>query len=277
MTRTLLSSLAGFAGTACVALLLVCHVAGAQEKADSLEDNPLTPTTPPHVMFHPSIGVQTMWFNGDYPISRDISPESSSNRDLPLGGGVLGSSNGLHLGLEVIPSRGSIIRFPLSLDAFFLSGKTTYAASRLTEHPVKRWTFTHTGNIFSAGAGVTASFFDLPSLYISAEAKVNYIPSTHLTSRIYDAEADTTIRQVDVVPDSSAHWRYGAYIKVGTQVEFFEPFILDFSVGYGGLNLWGKNTDPATQRDLMVVDPRNSPETTLGYIGIAFSVIWKLD
>jgi hypothetical protein len=276
MIRTLQSFIAWRACAAGVVLLLTAFTAHAQETNDSLRDNPLAPTGPAHLVIQPSIGVQTLWFNGDYPISRDISPESATDRDLPLGGGVLGSSNGLHLGLEVIPSSESIIRFPISFDAFFLSGKTTYAASRLTEHPVKRWTFTHTGNIFSAGAGITASFFKLPSLYFSAEAKINYIPSTHLVSRIYNAETNETLSERDIIPDSSAHLRYGAYLKMGTQVEFFDPFILDFSIGYGGLNLLGKNTDPATQRDLMVVDPRNTPETTLGYIGVGFSVIWKL-
>jgi hypothetical protein len=274
MTRILLSFIPRCIGAA--AALLLFSLAARAQGADSTRDNPLAPVGAGELVIQPSIGVQTMWFNGDYPISRDISPESASDRDPLLGGGVLGSSNGLHLGLEVIPSRGSIIRFPLSFDAFFLSGRTTYAASRLTERPVKRWTFTHTGNIFSFGTGVTASFFKLPSLYFSAEAKVSYIPPTNLLSRIYNAETDETLSQRELSPDSSAHWRYGAYLKMGTQVEFLDPFILDFSVGYGAVNIWGKNTDPATQRDLMVVDPRNSPETTLGYIGIGFRVIWKL-
>jgi hypothetical protein len=258
--------------------MLIASAAHAQASSDTL-DQPLTPSGPPHVIIQPAIGVQTMWFNGNYPINRDISPEdaSVSNRDVPLGGGVIGSSNGLHLGLEVIPYEGSILRFPISFEAFFLSGRTTYAASLLSEHPLKRLTFTHTGNIFSAGAGVTASFFKLPSLYFSLEGRINYIPSTKLYTRLYAPENDSTIGESTVIPDSSAHLRYGAYLKVGTQVEFFEPFILDFSVGYGGLNLWGKNTNPATARDLFVVDPRNSSETTLGYIGVGFSVIWKLE
>lgn len=276
MTRTLSSSLAKLLGAAGIAFLLVTSCVRAQEDASNETDAPLSPaTTAGGLTIQPAIGVQTMWFNGDYPINRDISPDGGG-RDVPLGGGVIGSSNGLHLGLEVIPFRGSILRFPLSLEAYFLSGKTTFAASRLTDPVVQRLTFKHTGAIYSIGAGVTASFFTLPSLYISAEAKANFIPSTKLVTRLYNAKTDETLREREVIPDSSAHTRYGAYIKLGTQVEFFEPFILDFSVGYGAINLWGKNTDPATQRDLLVVDQNPSPETTLGYIGIGFSVIWKL-
>lgn len=275
MTRTLSSSLAKLLGAAGIAFLLLTSMVRAQESGNA-EDNPLVPVGPDRLIIQPSIGVQTMWFNGDYPISRDISPESTSGRDVPLGGGVIGSSNGLHLGLEIIPSRESILRFPVTFDAFFLTGKTTFAASRLTDPVVQRLTFSHTGYIYSVGAGVTASFFTLPSLYISAEAKANFIPSTHLVTRLYNANTDETIREREVIPDSSAHTRYGAYIKLGTQVEFFDPIILDFSIGYGAVNLWGKNTDPATQRDLLVVDQNPSPETTLGYIGVGFSVIWRL-
>lgn len=225
-------------------------------------------------IIQPSIGVQTMWFNGDYPVSQDISP--GSDRELPLGGGVLGSSNGIRLGLEVIPEEGSIIRFPVTLEAFFLNGKTTFPFSRLNERPVKLLTYTHRASIFAAGAGVTLSFFKRHTLYFSAEAKFHYIPATSLTPRLYNAETDETISEQNFVPDSSAHTRFGAYLKLGSQVEFFEPFMLDFSIGYGGLNLAGKNTDPATQRNLMVVDRRNAPEVTLGYIGLGFSIIWKL-
>lgn len=222
----------------------------------------------------PQIGLQTMWFNGDYPVRQDISP--GSDRELPLGGGVLGSSNALRLGLEVIPSPTSIIRFPLTAEAYFLSGKTTFPLTRIGEKPTKRLTFTHTANIFSLGTGITLSFFKSPTLYFSGEARMNYISKTTLTTRLYVADNDSTEYERSVSPDEAAHTRFGAYLKVGTQAQFFDPFMLDFSIGYGGLNIGGRNTDPATGRNLMVVDPRNAPEMLLGYIGIGLSLIWKL-
>ncbi len=252
-------------------LLLPATAAIAQEESDPIDGSR---SNSGGLIIQPAIGLQTMWFNGDYPVKQDISP--GRDRELPLGGGILGVSNGLHLALEVIPSEGSLIRIPVSLDAFFLNGKTTFPFSRLNERPIKLLTYTHSANIFSVGTGLTLSLFKRPSLYFSAEAKLHYIPSTTLTPRLYTLDNDSTISEQTLVPDSSAHTRVGAYIKVGTQVDFFEPFLLDFSVGYGALNLFGKNTDAATQRNLMVVDPRNATEVTLGYIGVGLSVIWRL-
>jgi hypothetical protein len=223
---------------------------------------------------HPSLGLQTMWFNGDYPVKQPISPGLS--RDLPLGGGMMSSNNGLRLQAELIPVPEGMIRFPLSFEYYDLTGKTTFSASNPSETRKKRWLFLHSGSMISAGLGATASFFTFPSLYVSAEGKFNYIFPTTLTSRIYYVDNDETVLERSVHPDSLSESRFGLYMRVGTQLDFFEPFLLDVSLGYGLLNIGGKNTDPATQRNLLVVDnQRHDPEETIGYIGIGFSLIWK--
>jgi hypothetical protein len=229
-----------------------------------------------HAQFtmRPAIGLQTMWFNGNIPASQDIS--NGSGVDVPIGGGIKGSNNGLHLGLELIPDPDGIIRFPLSLDAFFLSGRTTFTVSHVPD-PTRRLLLDHTANVYSLGGGVSASFFKLPTLYMSAQATANYIPPTSFQARQYMAGSGKTISDVTLHPDTTSHLRFGAYLKLGTQVEFFDPLILDFSVGYGALNLLGKETDPTKPRPLLVVDSeRRDPEVTLGYLGIGFSIIWKL-
>lgn len=228
---------------------------------------------PAQTVIRPQIGLQTMWFNGDYPVRQPISPGVA--RDLPLGGGVIGNSNGLHLGAELVPEPEGILRFPFVLEAFFLNGKTTFAASRISDRQTKRWTFTHTAQIYSAGAGIGASFFTGPTLYGQLEGRVFIIPETDLHSRIYYLENDETIVETTLHPDTTTRIRYGAYLKIGTQVPFYEPFMIDFSVGYGVINLAGKEADVADQRNLLVVDNRPAPEVTIGYIGLGLSVIYK--
>ena len=56
---------------------------------------------------HPSLGLQTIWFNGDVPASQPISPGIS--RDLPLGGGMMSTNNGARLQLELIPKPDGMI------------------------------------------------------------------------------------------------------------------------------------------------------------------------
>jgi hypothetical protein len=235
-----------------------------------------TVPTPLQAQFtvQPSIGLQTLWFNGDYPVRQPISPGVS--RDLPLGGGVIGNSNGLHLQADIIPDPKGMFSVPVTLDAFFLSGKTTFAVTRILDKNPVRWQFRHSAQIYSIGTGLKASFFDGPVLYFSAEGKLNYIPSTELTSRIYYTSNDETIEEVTLKPDPNDHLRGGAYIRIGTKLEFYEPVLIDFSIGYGALNLIGKETDPKISRNLLVVDNRPTPEVTIGYIGIGLSIIWKL-
>lgn len=225
---------------------------------------------------HPSLGVQTMWFNGDYPVRQPISPGIS--RDLPLGGGMMSSNNGARLQVELIPQPEGIIRFPLSVEYYDMTGKTTFSYSAPTETRKKRLLFRHEASLISVGLGATANFFTLPSLYFGAEGKFNYIPATTLTSRIYYVDNDETIPNglQSIHPSPDPESRIGLFLKMGTQLDFFEPFLLDVNVGYGLVNMAGKDTDPATQHNLLVVDnQRHDPEVTIGYIGIGFSLIWK--
>lgn len=224
----------------------------------------------------PSIGVQTMWFNGNNAIRQPISP--GSDRDLPLGGGMNGTHPGLQLQLEFLPSNESAFRFPISLEAFSLVGKTTFAATPDVDQRKRRWLFRHSAEVYSVGAGVTYNLVDgLPSLYVSGQGKVNFISSSELLSRIYYSDNGSVIVERTVHPDTASKTRFGAYLEIGSQVEFFEPLLLDFSIGYGALNIGGRDTDPATQRNLLVVDnQRRDPETIVGFVGVNFSIIWKL-
>ncbi|KXK55148.1 MAG: hypothetical protein IPM61_15825 [Chlorobi bacterium] len=224
----------------------------------------------------PSIGVQTMWFNGDNAIRQPISPGTA--RELPLGGGMNGTHPGLQLQLDLLPSNESSFRFPISLEAFSLVGKTTFAATPDVDKRKRRWLFRHSAEVYSVGAGVTYNLVGgLPSLYVSGQGKVNFITSSDLLSRIYYSDNGSVIVERTVHPDTANKTRFGAYLEIGSQVEFFEPLLLDFSIGYGALNIGGRDTDPVTQRNLLVVDnQRRDPEAIIGFVGVNFSIIWKL-
>lgn len=228
------------------------------------------------ITVHPSIGVQTMWFNGANAIKQPISP--GADRELPLGGGMNGTHPGLQLQLDLLPSSSSMFRFPILVEAYSLVGKTTFAASQPSEPRKKRWLFRHSAEVYSIGAGITVNLTEsFPRPYISAVGKANFIGTSDLLSRIYYFDNNETVTERTVHPDTVGKTRFGAYIKIGTQLEFFEPLLLDFSIGYGALNILGKETDPEQQRNLLVVDNlRRDPESTVGYIGVGLSIIWKL-
>ena len=226
------------------------------------------------VVLRPSLGLQTIAFLGEPPAVLPMSP--GPDRELPLGGGLTGAQTGLRLQFEAFSTKNDMLRLPISLEYFTLNGKTTFALSSFQAPRKQRLTFTHEANIVTANIGITASFFELPSLYVTGELKGVYMLETELSSRIFYTDNNETIEAFSGHP-SPATFRIGGFAKVGTQVEFFEPFLLDFSAGIGTLNMLLKDTDPATQRDILVVDPtRHDPEQSVHYFSIGMNLVWKL-
>jgi hypothetical protein len=224
----------------------------------------------------PFVGIQTMIFNGDNQAQRPIS--QGTDETLPFGGGLTSANNGVRVGLEVVPDPEGILRFPIIAEYYWFDGKTTFAVPSGNRR-VQQLRLQYTANMFSGGVGVTASFFNkaVASLYVSAEGRFNYFPPTKLTSRRFYLDNDELVgTERTITPSSEARSRFGAIIRLGTQADFFDPVLLDFTIGYGALNLGGKNLDPATQRDLLTAEPTlQTPERTLGFITFGLSAIWQ--
>ncbi len=277
MTHTF-SRLRRLLAVAAIATAIPSLQAAAQGTPPDTASNPLQPVQHGLVV-RPKLGVQSMWFNGRYPVSDMLSPVDTS----AWGGGITGPQNAIHLEAEIIPGSDSPIRIPVTFDAFFLSGKTTFTYSNAPDPGLQRLTIRHTANLYSIGTGIRGSFFRSPSLYVGAEGRLNIISPNTLETRRYDPDNDKTLAEGTTNVREERDIRGGAYFQIGTQVEFFDPLLLDFSIGYGALNLVGKETDPNKVHNLLVADnyePNNrlrpSAERTVGYLGVAFSIIWKL-
>lgn len=248
--------------------LLVC---GAVLAALVLFDDPVQLQA--QVTLRPSLGLQTITFNGAYPVSQPISPGPGQSER--LGGGIVGPQSGVRLQFEIFDEEKDALRFPLSFEYYSLNGRTTFSLASGNLDRKQRLTFVHSAQILSGGLGAMIIPFDLPSVYFQAEAKANYIPASNLNARIFYADNGETIQENDVEASPDV-FRVGAYVSIGAQMEFFEPFLLDFSLGYGALNLFGRVEDPDSGRQLLIVDPINQPEVTIGYVGLNMSLVWKL-
>lgn len=232
------------------------------------------PQADAQVVVRPSLGLQSIAFLGDPPATNSMSP--GIERELPLGGGLSGAQTGFRLQFEAFSQKNDLLRLPISFEYFTLNGKTTFFLSSFQSTRKQRLTFTHEAQVATAGIGLTASFFDIPSLYITGELKGVYFFETDLSSRIFYADNNETVESFTGHP-SPEEFRVGGFVKLGTQLAFFDPFLLDFNVGVGTLNMLLKDTDPATQRNLLVADPtRHDPEQTLSYFSLGMTVVWKL-
>lgn len=224
----------------------------------------------------PFVGIQTMLFNGDNQARRPIS--QGTDETLAFGGGLSSANNALRVGLEIVPDPLGILRFPISAEYYWFDGKTTFAVPS-SNRRIQQLRLHYEANMLSLGAGVKASFFNggVASLYLSAEGRLNYIPTTSLTSRRFYLDNGELIGpERTIQPDTAARSRIGAILKVGTQADFFDPVLLDFSIGYGAVNLGGRETDVSKQRDILTAEPTlATPERTLGFITFGLSVLWQ--
>jgi hypothetical protein len=224
----------------------------------------------------PTVGIQTIIFNGDNQARRAISPGNDVTQ--AFGGGLSSANNGAKVGIEIVPDPAGLIRIPISAEYYWFDGKTTFAVPS-TDRRVQQLRLQYSANMLSVGAGVKAAFVSAlqTTLYLSAEGRFNYIPPTTLTSRRFYLDNGSLVSpELSIKPTTEAQSRFGAVVKFGTQADFFDPVLLDFSIGYGAINLGGKNTDPETERDILVAEPTlTSTERTLGYITVGLSVLWQ--
>lgn len=222
----------------------------------------------------PSIGLQTIQFPANTPASNPIHPED--DRSLGAGGGFSSANNGIRIQLELMPSAKGMFRVPLSFEAYQFLGKSTFVLTRYSATIRKQFVLTqHDATMYSIGAGVTAAFFDKPNFYISVEGKMNILPTPTYYVRQYFVDTDETLadRRVDLYKESKT--RFGGYARIGTQLDFFDPLLIDLSIGGGVLNLFGKQTDPKTQRNLLVVEPLPEVEQSVSYFGAGLSLIYE--
>jgi hypothetical protein len=253
-------------------LLLVSVPSRAQENGSD--------AGPGAFISRPAIGVQTIFFTPDSPPAQPIFPADDRNL---IGGGFSSSNNALRLTLELIPNAEGMFRIPISFEAYQFIGKTTFSITRGRDKRKVRWLFRHTAEMFSIGTGVTAAFFSKPNLYVTLEGRLNYLPPATFYNRQYYLDNNETVKDTSgrdleraVTLDEEPMTRFGGFGRIGTQVDFFDPLLLDFSVGFGILNLFGKETDPKASRHILTLDTRDAPEETIGYFGLALSVIWEL-
>lgn len=229
------------------------------------------------LIVRPLAGIQSMVFNGDNQARRPISP--GTDPALSFGGGLSTSNNGVRIGLELIPDPESVIRIPFTAEYYWFDGKTTFAVPSNTGR-IEQLRYHFSANMLSIGTGIKASFFNKSklSLYVSGEGRFNYIPPTTLSSRLFFFDnGELLAPEATIAPDTVGRGRFGAVVKIGTQADFFDPLMLDFSIGYGAVNLVGRDNDSTSMRDILTAEPQlRTAERTLGFITFGFSILWVL-
>jgi len=224
----------------------------------------------------PSVGLQTLTFAVD-------TGHILVQKLHVLGANFSGPHNGFRLQAELLLDKNSIIRFPISLEGFFIHGVETQKALgppiplTVSRGRVK---IMHDAMMFSGNIGLGLTWLRIKKyadFYATAEAKLNYLPPTTISASYFDASTDVEYQYKENTTHKDSWFRVGSYFKGGIQVPFFEPLMIDFSGGYGFINLLGKYKEEG-QHTLFSVDRDvHEPETTIPYWGLGLSLIYKLN
>jgi ribosomal protein S6 len=143
---------------------------------------------------------------------------------------------------------------------------------------------THENNLAAGLAGFEWSFIEFPwafaRAYVGAEARLLFVGENSITRDIKTLVADTIIQRVEVFNGKSAATRLGAMARIGIEGEIYYPVFVNTSVGWGAMNLLGRDTRSTAEGGrgelLTPVSQNESGEAILYHLNFTFMVQVRL-
>lgn len=220
-------------------------------------------------------GISTAWINGANPARDFMLPENLLTRTdslLILPGGSL---DGQQFGLGVrarfgVGSDTSALSLLLGADYIFYRGNWRLplaAGSIFMEHRV---------DMPTAVAGVeyrVLKISSLTGLYVAAEARAAFLSSTFFNWEFKGINSEIREKRATTEGKASAT-RLGAALRLGFSGEFQDGFIVDTSVGYGAINLAGR--DNGRGQLLTTTGDYETTEDVVGNILFSIMVMYRI-
>ena len=216
------------------------------------------------------IGFSSAWINGDNPARYFLYPEILQGQPadsvvvLP-GGSLDGQQPGIGLRARFGLGDSSRFRMMLGADYVFYRGNWRIPldnGSVYLHHNVDMAT-----GILGAEY-VAVEFTPIVRLYTAAELRAAYLHSTYFNWEFRTSDG-SVIQQRETTAGKPSTFRLGAALRVGLEGEFEENIFVDTSVGYGAINLMGRD-DVRGQ----LLTSNNYLETKEDIVGnILFSII----
>lgn len=191
-------------------------------------------------------GFTSFWISGKNPAKETLAF---------LGGGFSGSQPGLQLSVK-FPSGIAIpfltekqFDFVLRFSQYFFDGRERYP------YPVANLYRHFNVNVLMLSIGIQqqlVAFSSISSSFLALEFTTNRISQGRFEQRFIRNTGEVIERNTFVVDTKSAVWRWGAVIRLGARGDFSPRWAVEFSIGYAGLNLLGR--DPQ-RGELLTPDP----------------------
>ncbi len=229
------------------------------------------------IRFRVASGLSTDWITNDNPAVYQLSGDTSKpNR--PYGGAFDGAQVGWGLRGYIDLDKQKTFRIPVGVDLFMYRGTQTINGLGYN------FRVDHASNLISTFTGFEWSFIEFPlayaRAYVGAEARFLFIGENTITSRgvtVVDGTANVTEYEYNGKPSA---FRMGAMARLGIEGEIYYPVFLNTSVGYGIMNLVGRDDRPTWQQgrgELLTARPLNeSGEGLLYHLNFSFMIQVRL-
>jgi len=215
------------------------------------------------VRFRVATGLSTDWITNDNPaIYRLAGNGDPRDTNAGFGGGFDGVQFGWGIKGFADLDKQKILRIPFGVDYFSYRGAQSFLA------PNYQIQVKHSMDLYSPFVGFEWSFVEFPlayaRAYIGGEARVTHV-APNLVERMITTNGSTI---EDDINHKSAATRLGGMVRLGIEGEIYYPVFVNTSVGWGVMNLIGRDMTPTWEGgrgELLTANRRNEAGESLVY------------
>jgi hypothetical protein len=200
----------------------------------------LSTNTAAQVRFRVAAGLSTDWITSDNPAVYRLASTQNALPEETYGGAFDGAQMGWGLRGYIDLDKQKKFRIPVGLDYFMYKGAQSIVGETYSIR------VTHENALTAALAGFEWSFVEFPwafaRAYVGAEARMLFVGENTITRDSKTLVADSIVQRVEVFNGKSAATRLGAMARLGIEGEIYYPVFVNTSVGWGAMNLLGRDT-----------------------------------
>lgn len=194
------------------------------------------------VRYRVAAGLSTDWITSSNPAVERLA---SSNENVSAGAGFDGAQMGWGVKVFADLDKQKKFRIPIGFD-YFLYGGTQ--AINGTNYSVR---VRHENQLMALSTGLEWSFVEFPwafaRAYLAGEARFVHVSTSQIRTDSKVLVRDSIVANVVEIDGKPAAWRIGAMARIGIEGEIYYPVFLNTSVGWGAMNLIGRDTRPTAQ------------------------------
>ncbi len=232
-------------------------------------------TSMAQVRFRIASGLSTDWITNDNPAVYALTGSTDTTQaNRPFGGAFDGAQVGWGLRGYVDLDKQKTFRIPVGVDVFYYNGAQSVVG------PNYKFRVEHSNTLISSFTGFEWSFVEFPlafaRAYVGGEARFLYVNANTITSEGTNIINGEAFNYSNSFSGKSSAFRVGAMARLGIEGEIYYPVFLNTSVGYGFMNLLGRDNRSSAQGgrgELLTARPINEAgEGMLTHLNFAFMI-----